>query len=77
MAAHLYIREEQKVADVPSEQIRSKLASVLLALEIMGRRNRPWEQQRRIAALGFTSARTLADMLLETDPGPGPEERVT
>jgi hypothetical protein len=44
--------------------MRTQMANVLLAFQALSRRNRPWEQQRRIATIGLASARKLAGVLL-------------
>jgi hypothetical protein len=45
-------------------EARTHVTAVRLALELLYRRRRPWDQQRRIAQLGIMSARRLADVLL-------------
>jgi hypothetical protein len=44
--------------------MRSQLTNVLLAFQALSRRNRPWEQQRRIAVIGLAAARKLAGVLV-------------
>ena len=50
-------------SDAPQE-VRDRFEHVLLALEMLTRRPRRWEQQRRIAEIGLASARWLAGALL-------------
>jgi hypothetical protein len=50
-------------SDAPRE-VRERFEHVLLALEMLTQRARPWEQQRRIAEIGLASARWLAEALL-------------
>jgi hypothetical protein len=45
-------------------QIQGQLAAVHLALQLLGRRRRPWGQQRRIARIGLASARKLAVLMV-------------
>ena len=47
------------------EQVREHLTHVYLAFQILARRSRPWNQQRRIASIGLVSARMLAAMLIQ------------
>jgi type VI protein secretion system component VasK len=55
--------------------MRSQFTSVLLALQALSRRKRPWEQQRRIATIGLASARKLAGVLLIGRPPFSPRTR--
>jgi len=57
------------------ERIREQLTHVYLALQMLARRSRPWSQQRRIAGIGFASARRLMAMLIEGGESPPPRTR--
>jgi len=48
----------------PRDSLRERLNHVLLALQILARREHPRSQQRRIAQIGLASARTLAALML-------------
>lgn len=63
----------------PEVEARTHLTAVRLALELLYRRRRPWEQQRRIAQLGLMSARRLAEVLLRRRQrrSPGTSEGAT
>jgi len=57
------------------EQIREQLTHVYLALQMLTRRRRPWEQQRRIASIGLASARRLTALLTQGREPPFPRTR--
>ena len=57
------------------EQIREQLTHVYLAFQMLARRSRPWDQQRRIANIGLESARKLATMLTQGREPPLPRTR--
>jgi hypothetical protein len=48
----------------PQHEVRERLNHVLLALQILARRSIPWERRQRIAQLGLSSARRLAELVL-------------
>ena len=66
------------MATEPQHHVREQLNHVLLALQILARRQRPWQQQQRIAQIGLASARRLAASILnpsgssESDARGGP-----
>jgi hypothetical protein len=61
--------------DDRASQLRVHLTTVLLALEMLYRRERPRVQQARIAQLGLTSARRLAKLLLRERSRGSAQER--
>jgi hypothetical protein len=52
-------------------QLRNRLTQVLLALQMLARRPRPWSRQQRIAAIGLRSARDLVDIVLNGNGATG------
>jgi hypothetical protein len=57
------------------ELIREQLTHVYLAFQMLARRSRPWDQQRRIANIGLASARKLTSMLIQNGEPPPPRTR--
>jgi len=57
------------------EQIREQLTHVYLALQMLARRSRSWDQQRRIASIGLVSARKLTSMLIQNGESSPPKTR--
>jgi hypothetical protein len=57
------------------EKIREQLTHVYLAFQMLSRRSRPWDQQRRIASIGLVSARRLAAMLIQGGESSPPKTR--
>ena len=57
------------------EQFREQLTHVYLAFQMLARRSRPWDQQRRIANIGLASARKLASMLIPDGDSSPPRTR--
>jgi len=55
--------------------MRQHMANVLLAFQALSRRQLPWQQQRRIAMIGLSSARKLAGVLLIGRPPSSPSMR--
>jgi hypothetical protein len=47
-----------------NERLSKQLTIVQLALQLLVRRQRPWDQQRRIASMALASLRRLAAMML-------------
>jgi hypothetical protein len=58
----------------PQDRIRERLANVLLALQLLARRPRPWDQQQRLARIGIAEARRLASMVLGGEGSRGPRQ---
>ena len=57
------------------EKVREQLTHVYLAFQLLARRSRPWDQQRRIANIGIASARRLTAMLVPGGESSPPRTR--
>jgi hypothetical protein len=58
----------------PQHDIRGRLTNVLLALQLIAHRPRPWDQQQRLARIGIAEARRLAGMVLNGDDDARPSQ---
>jgi hypothetical protein len=64
------LRRGSTMADTRAEQMRTDIASVLLALEMLCRRDYSNERRIRIAEIGIASMRKLVDLLLNDEAAP-------
>jgi hypothetical protein len=67
------------MASEPRHEVRERLHHLLMALQLLGRRDRAWPQQQRIAQIGQAAARRLAVLVLNgNEPSsPGTKEGAT
>jgi hypothetical protein len=57
--------------------MRSHIASVLIALEMLSRRDYPYARRLRIAEIGLASVQKLSELLLSDGAAPTTQEGTT